>query len=383
MRFSQVILKNVVRGKIRSLLTCLGVALAVATMVTLVGFSSGLENSTTEVYAARNIDLVVTRAGVTQRLTSNLNESLAERLAILPHVKQVGPSLTDMVSFWNGSLVGIPVHGWPAGGFAIETLTMNRGRKLTAADHWGVLLGEGLARALNKGIDDEVDIEQQQFHIVGIYAGLNVYENMTAVVLLPDLQQLMDRAGQVTEFQIVFDRETVTDPQAIPQLRREIEALRDEQGHRFGLAAQSTQQYVAGSTEIGMARAMAWGTSAIALVIGCVGVLNTMMMSVLERTQEIGILRALGWRTSRIMRMIVGETLTISAGGIVAGVAIGVALTRLLSSTPWLVGLLQPDVSPTVIGASALSALGIGLIGGGYPAFRAAGLSAVEALHYE
>lgn len=383
MRFFQVILKNVVRGKIRSLLTGLGVALAVATMVTLVGFSNGLETSTTEVYAARNIDLVVTRAGVTQRLTSNLDETLAERLARLPHVEQVGTSLTDMVSFWNGTLVGIPVHGWPADGFAINALAINEGRKLTAADHWGVMLGEGLRRSLNKGIGDEVDIEQQMFHIVGIYAGLNVYENMTAVVLLPDLQQLMDRAGQVTEFQIVLDRETAATPLAVSELRREIEALRDEQGRRLGLSAQSTQQYVAGSTEIGMARAMAWGTSAIALVIGCIGVLNTMMMSVLERTQEIGILRAIGWQTSRIMRMIVGETLTICAGGIVAGIALGNALTRFLSSTPWLIGILQPEVSPAVIGASALSALVIGLIGGGYPAIRAARFSAVEALHYE
>ena len=312
MRFSQVILKNVVRGKMRSLLTCLGVALAVATMVTLVGFSSGLESSTTEVFQARQVDLVVVRAGVTQRLTSNLNESLANRLAKLPHVKHVGPSLTDMVSFWEGSLVGIPVHGWPAAGFALDTLTVDRGRKLIATDHRGVMLGEGLANSLRKEIGDEIEIEMQKFQVLGIYAGLNVHENMTAVVLLPDLQQLMDRPGQVTEFQIVLDRGTSADPRAIPQLRREIEALRDEQGHRFGLAAQSTQQYVAGSTEMGLARAMAWGTSAIALVIGCVGVLNAMMMSVLERTQEIGILRALGWRTSRIMRMIVGETLTIA-----------------------------------------------------------------------
>jgi putative ABC transport system permease protein len=212
---------------------------------------------------------------------------------------------------------------------------------------------------------------------------MNLYEITTGVMLLADLQELMDRAGQVNEFQIVLDRSKPLDAKAIQQLRHEIEDLRDAQDHRLGLSAQSTQQYVSGSTEMGLARAMAWGTSAIALVIGCVGVLNAMMMSVLERTQEIGILRALGWRTSRIIRMIVGETLTISAVGIVAGVAVGLAITRLLSRTPWLDGLLQPDVSPAVIAASTLSALAIGLIGGGYPAVRAARMSAVEALHYE
>src|SRR5271154_7173250 len=130
MHFSGLIVHNLARRKVRSALTCLGVALAVATVVSLVGFSSGLEQSSEEIYQGRSIDLVITRAGVTQRLTSNLDEQLAIQLKVVPGVREVNPSLTDIVSFGEGSRVGIPVHGWPANSFATESLTVTRGRQL-------------------------------------------------------------------------------------------------------------------------------------------------------------------------------------------------------------------------------------------------------------
>src|SRR5271163_3790355 len=134
MHFSGLIVHNLARRKVRSALTCLGVALAVATVVSLVGFSSGLEQSSEEIYRGRSIDLVITRAGVTQRLTSNLDEQLAGRLKAVPGVREVNPSLTDIVSFGEGSLVGIPVHGWPAESFIFENLELLAGRRLGNGD---------------------------------------------------------------------------------------------------------------------------------------------------------------------------------------------------------------------------------------------------------
>ncbi len=355
MRLIDVVVNNLWRRKLRSSLTCLGVALAVAGTLALVGFSSGLERSTAEVYEGRGIDLVVVRAGVTQQLTSSLDESVGTRIGQIANVRAVNPSQTDVVSFGEGSLVGISVHGWPAKGFALQTLVLTSGRPLAAGDRRSVMLGQSLAATLGKQVGDEVEIEQSKFRVVGIFAGLNVYENMTAITLLPDLQELMDRAGQVTEFQVAVDSDTVHDKAAIDRVRANIESLRDEQGNLLGLSAMPARQFAEGSTEVGLARAMAWGTSIIAMVIGSLGLLNTMLMSVLERVQEIGILKALGWRTSRVAKMILLESLTLSVSGAIAGVAGGVLLVGVLSKTRLLGGLLrQSFLGPSCVLVSVL-----------------------------
>ncbi|HEY5310955.1 MAG TPA: ABC transporter permease [Pirellulales bacterium] len=383
MRLIDLVVQNLWQRRARSLLTCLGIALAVATTLALVGFSSGLERSTVEAYEGREIDVIIARSGVTQRLTSSLDEHIGEIVRQIQGVRAVNPSQTDMVSFGEGSLVGVPVHGWPAAGFAMQTLSIASGRRLQPKDHDCVMLGQSLAATLNKTVGDEIEIELHKFRVVGIYAGLNVYDNMTAVTLLPDLQALMDRPGQVTEFQLTLDKQVARDKYAVDNIRKQIESLHDEQGRRLGLAAMPARQFVEGSTEAGLARGMAWGTSILALLIGSFGLLNTMLMSVLERVQEIGILKALGWRTIGIAKMILLEALTLSLLGAIIGAAAGIVLMRVLSTTSLLGGLLEPNLSPTTIAAGVAMALCIGALGGLYPAIRAAKLSVVEALRYE
>jgi len=383
MHFSGLIVHNLARRKVRSALTCLGVALAVATVVSLVGFSSGLEQSSEEIYQGRSIDLVITRAGVTQRLTSNLDEQLGVKLKAVPGVREVNPSLTDIVSFGEGSLVGIPVHGWPANSFATASLTVTRGNRLADSDRYGVMVGESLATVLGKEVGGEVEIELQKFRVVGVFAGTNVYENMSAVVRLADLQQLMDRPDQVTEFQLILAPGLADDRLRLDAVRQKIEALADKHGQRYGLAAQPVREFVEGSTEMGLARAMSWGTSAIAVFIGSLGMWNTMMISVLERTQEIGLLKALGWRPQRIVKMVILEALLLSVVGAALGVVAGWLLTHLFAESAALKGLLRPAVSHAALATSLLLAALMGILGSALPAVRASRLSPVEALHYE
>ena len=121
--------------------------------------------------------------------------------------------------------------------------------------------------------------------------------------------------------------------------------------------------------------------SLLAIVIGGIGIINVMIMSVFERTREIGVLKAVGWRSSRILTMILGESIILTLTAAVVGIVVGVvgvyALLPLIGSG------FQPVLTVGIL----LRALGIaflvGVIGGLYPAYRASRLPPTEALRYE
>lgn len=383
MRFVELVRKNVVRRKLRSALTACGVAVAIATVVTLVGVSQGFRRSATESFRSHGVDMVVVRAGAVQRNASSLSEQLRRRLTRLEGIAEVIPALTDRVSLGKGGPLGIAVHGWPADSHVWDSLKIIEGRRPTEQDRGTVLVGSQLARNLDKKVGDRIDIELTQFRIVGVYQSSNVFENSAAVLLLPDLQHLMDRNGQVSEFLIVLAKDLADRRQAIQQLQQHVEALTDQRGRPLGLAALPTEQYVSRNLEIRLAGDMSWATSTIALLIGSIGVLNTMLMSVMERTQEIGVLRAIGWRRSRIMRLIVYESCVVCLIGAAAGIALSLLLVSSLSRLPSARGLVRSDTSPAVVAIGLGMAVAMGLIGALYPAWRGAGLQPTEALRYE
>jgi putative ABC transport system permease protein len=110
---------------------------------------------------------------------------------------------------------------------------------------------------------------------------------------------------------------------------------------------------------------------------------NTMVMSVLERTREIGVLRALGWRKWRVLLMIVRESIALSLLGSVVGVGVGAALGSFLNYLPAIQGFVRLTYTVDLFAQALGTALVLGIIGGVYPAWRAARLQPVEALRYE
>jgi putative ABC transport system permease protein len=386
MRFTQFICKNVLRRKVRSTLTGIGVAIAISAVVALLGVANGFEQSSREMLTGRGVDLIVQRVGSGDFDTGRLDESIGNQLAQLPEVGQVAPLLEETEKLNNDPL-GVPLEGLPPGSFALtdfeRRIVPGEGRGLEPTDHNSVMLGTILAKNLGKKPGDTVVIGLKPFTVVGIFQGSSLLENRYVVAHLAELQQLMDRVGQVSKFQIILKSGLAGDQTAVDHVKAEIANLRGADGTPYHLGALTTEQYVDNDNGIKLAGAMAWMTSAIALVIGAIGMLNTMIMSVMERTQEIGILRAIGWRKARVMRMILGESFALSLGGAVVGTGLAVFLTRVVSHLPAAEGLVRPDVSLRVIVTGFLLSLLLGLVGGAYPAIRGASLAPTEALRYE
>jgi putative ABC transport system permease protein len=118
-------------------------------------------------------------------------------------------------------------------------------------------------------------------------------------------------------------------------------------------------------------------------VVGGVVMMNAMLMSVFERTQEIGVLRALGWRSWQVMGMVCVESLALSLLSAGVGMGLGVGLAELIRLEPTLGVYLTPAYSPQLFLQVLALALGLGGLGGLYPAWRAAKLRPIEALRYE
>lgn len=374
MWFSTFVFKNLIRRPLRSLLTVFAIAIAIGSVVALVGTATGFESAFLKLYQEANVNLIVARRGTAQRLNTTLNESLGEEIRKLPGVREVLPGLAEVISFPEAGLVIVGVQGWKPETAVFNHIRVKEGRNLTRADTRSVLLGTLLASNLDKKIGDTIElIEREPFTVVGIYES-NHFENSMMIVPLTELQRLMDRPQQVTGFSVVLEDPSAS---AVKEAARRIEALAP------GISALSPPELVKSMSEIQMAKAMAWLTSAIALVIGCFGMMNTMVMSVHERTREIGILRAVGWRVGRVIRMVLLESVLLSLVGACVGSLGAAAILRLLTQVPAVNGVIDGRIDPLLVVYGFLLALAVGLLGGLIPARRAAGMMPTEALRHE
>jgi putative ABC transport system permease protein len=366
------VLRNLLGRLVRTSLTALGLAVAVSAVVLLSGVAWGFERSMRAIYESRGIDLIVVRGGISDQLSSNLDAGLADTLRAVPGVRALAPSLMDAVSFEGANLVSVLANGWEPGGLLVGGLKVVGGRALRAGDGRAVMLGRVLAMNLGKRVGDELDVAGEAFRVVGIYESASLFENGGLVMPLPELQRMMGREGQVTGFVIVAA--PGVDPRA---LGREIESRVP------GVAAVPARDYVQANVQIRLARAMAWATTAVALAIGSIGLLNTMAMAVFERTGEIGLLRALGWRRRRIVMLLMGEAGALGMLGVLLGIALAFLGLHALRLAPTARGYIDPALPPSSLGLGAAMGLGLTWLGGFYPALRASRLEPTEALRHE
>lgn len=374
MRFATLILRNLLERRARSALTVLGLAVALSAVVILTGVSANFRRSFLAMYRAKGVDLIVVRAGISNQLSSTLDQDLVARFRGTEGVAAAAASLMDTVSFDEAGLAAVLANGWEVGTILFDSLRVLDGRALRPGEPDAVMLGRVLALNLGKRVGDPVDILGRPFRVVGVFESDSLFENGGLVMPLPTLQEMMGRQGQVTGFVLRADRR---DGAAVAALRRRVEA------DFPGVAALTAADYVAGDAQLNLARGMALATALVAVVVGSLGMLNTMMMAVLERTREIGALRALGWRRRRIIRMILAESVVLGAVGTLLGLALGALGTFAVTRLPTARGFIAPLPPADAFAVGGALGLLLSAVGGLYPASRAASLEPTAALRHD
>ncbi len=374
MRFITLILRNLFRRRTRTLLTAAGLAVAIAAVLDLVGVSWNFERAFSSLYQGKGIDLVVVRAGLTNQLSSTLDQKLGDRIRAIDGVAKVAPSLMDVVGFEQANLVSVLVNGWESGSLLFSGSRVLEGRAFRPDETNVAMLGRVLALNLGKKVGDTVDVAGEPLRVIGVYESDSLFETGAMIVPMASLQHMMGREGQVTGFVVQARSSTAADVSA---LRARIEAAIS------GVAATPARDQIDHDVQLQLVRVMTTATTALAVLLGSVGMLNTMVMTVFERTQEIGVLRALGWKRRRVLAMILGEAVCLGLLGAVMGMVLALIGMHGIMLIPTARGFIEPTVPPPVLAFGLIIGLALSVLGGVYPAVRAAALDPSEAIRHE
>ncbi len=373
MHFLSFCLRNVLRRKQRSLLTASAVAIAIAAVVALVGVATGFQRDFIAFYEGVGIDILA--VGRAEILNSALDESYTDKIEAVDGVLEVVPGLTDSTAFPDKNLMVVPLNGLTPETAVFDHYQENMvsGRLISKTDGKVVMLGKTIAATLGKTSGEVVDIDGERFEVVGVFDGFSVIEKGSIIMAIDQLQEHMGREGEVTGFSIIAKQGA--SEQEMDQIIANIEAI--DPGR---IEADRAGDHVRNQPQMKLAIGMAWVTSAIAMVIGTLGMLNTMLMSLQERIGEIGLLRAVGWTRHRIAKMILGESVLLSLAGGAVGVLAAFLLVDMLTWLPAAKGFISGKIDATVVGQGMAIAVAVGVVGGLLPALNATRLAPAEAL---
>jgi len=356
------------RRSARTALTSAGVAIGVALIVALLSIAAGVRRTASDLIHVGRSDFGVFQEGASDLTRSLLPESLDGKLRATPGISDVA-SIFLRVSHVERRDAFL-VFGLRRDEFAYRRLVIVAGRRATGNE---ALLGDLAANSLHLGPGDTVHVERKAYRIAGLYHSGNHFEDIGAVLPLPVVQKLAARPGEVTTFGVTI------------QLGRRPHDIARLVERRFPGTTAVTEpgQIVKVDTSSRLIINAGWIFSLVALIVGGIGVTNTMAMSVFERIHEIGIMRAVGWPGRRIAALIVSEAIGIGLLALAAGLAAGYGAAELFVRRGNLSQLASPDFTAGVFAWGLAFALGVAVIGALYPAWRAVRLTPIEALRRE
>ncbi|HDI73978.1 MAG TPA: ABC transporter permease [Candidatus Korarchaeota archaeon] len=368
--------RNFGRRRFRTALTLLGVAVGIATIVALVSVAYGAKEQAVS-FLSEATDFMITPKAAGE-LQAELPERLIKQIRLYAEVEAAGPVLSQMV-FINKEL------GWALGvtpdTYEIIYIPLREGEVFEEGEKGKIIVGSNLADQLDLKVGDSVRISASSdepgkvFVVVGVLQPTGSVVDMGCYMDLKELQEIVHKRGKISMIMV-----KLRDPRLGESFKEKVEK-------RYpNLNVVEPEQI---SENVGkvldMLNSVLIAIGSISLLIGGLGIMNTTMVSVLERIREIGIMKAIGAKRSHVLVIFLTEAMITSFVGGILGAIGGVLMAKLTSTIiPKIIGFPTPyKVFPALIfGPIALSVV-LGIIAGFYPSWKGANVRPIEAIRYE
>ena len=387
------------RNKMRSLLTMLGIIIGVGSVIAAVSITTGATKQVEDKVASLGQNIVTVFAGnfsrggmrggwgsaptLTVEDAKAISREVANVVAVSPEVRDRAQILANGLN-WNTQVQG-ESPDYPQ----IRDWDIAEGAMFTEADVRSLskvaIIGKTVVDELFPGQDplgETLIIRDIPFKVVGVLAakGFNLFgQDQDDVVIIP-YSSHMRRLSKRTFVNSIMVQ--AADKNAISQVQQDINTLLAAR-HKspepdFTVRTQLELMDMATSTSKIMSVLLA-AIASVSLLVGGIGIMNIMLVSVTERTREIGIRMAIGARSRDILIQFLIEAVTLSVVGGLIGIALGMLAAWVTSRiTGW------PTLTPVIwIGIACFSSAGIGIVSGFYPAWKASRLDPIDALRYE
>lgn len=363
-----MIFTNLRRHRVRTAIGATGIALGVATMLSVVGLLGGAVKMFQEILR-NDSQLVVFEKNVSDLFFSNVPVGLAAELERQPCVKTALPVLFAVIASAERSIITC---------FGVQATDgrLKRGKWLQGGVEGfrdnTVVLGERAAGFLAAKAGGTVTLGQGTYTVAGVVRMENGFENGGVFMPLATCQKAFHKDGLCSVITVA-----IADGHHLSELREWIA------GNHAEFSAMDHDEFSRSYAQFKIIRVTAWVVGGCAFLLGGLSVTNTMILSVFGRIRELAIARVCGFSRGQIARMIFGESLLICALGTVAGWVLSWAVLCGLRAIPQLQGYIEPSLGwAEIAGASCLSAL-TAMLGAMYPAWYAARLNPAQALRFE
>ncbi len=370
MIFLKLILTNLGRHRVRTVISIAGIAFSVAAMLTVVTILQGAVGMFSSLLSADS-EVIVFERNVSDLFFSSVPDAAVKEIQASPLVAHANPVLFGVVSSLDHPI--ITCFGVTPSDARIHDATWLAGDKSVFGRESGtVVLGERAAEFLSATVGTTVAIGHGSFVVRGILRTRNGFEDGGVFMPLAEAQQFFHKEGTSSVITVKLKNKD-TEAAFKAQVKQQYP----------NLIALEDQEFNNSYSQFKILRATAWAVGGCGLLLGGLGVANTMIMSVFTRIREIAILRVNGFSNTQIAAMIFGESGIVSIIGAVVGLVIGLAAIFTLKLIPALHGYVDAEIRPLVMAAVVLLACLTGVAGALYPAFYAMRVRAVEALRFE
>ena len=380
-------LENIWGNKVRSFLTVLGILIGVMAVIALITTVNGVSGSLTSSFSSMGAGtLTVSVSG--SDLKAGLNAEDLEEITQLELVAGLTPTVSTRVRVSRGGAYesGLTVSGKNSYYFRINDV-VTRGRKLNVIDEDNMsfvcLIGSELIETFFYGVDpvgEKLYISGIPFTVVGLFSDENT-ESIASIfagspdILVPYTTALkMNNDNLVTSFTVYLEEGADSDA-ASAQIEAAMDVMFSFEEDCFTITTMSSVEETM-EEMMGMMTALLAGIASIALVVGGIGIMNMMLTSVTERTAEIGLKKAMGAIPWQIQVQFLIESFLLSIIGGVAGVALGLLLSIILTNAMGTEFVLSVEAIALGVGFSAA----VGIIFGWAPARKASKLNPIDAL---